>query len=64
MSVETIKQLMREVQDLRIKNAKLMDLAKKAQARQDYWRTRYYDVIHHKEDKTEDMPDFFKDLFK
>jgi len=72
MSVETIRKLMGDIRDLRIANAelevkcaKLMDLAKRAQNNQDYWKKLYYDLIHNKTSRSNgDMPDMFKDIFK
>lgn len=72
MSVQTIRELMRELQGLRIanaalevRNAKLLVLAKKAQERQDHWKGLYYELVHNKKPEYKgDIPDIFKDFLK
>lgn len=72
MSVDVIRQLMKDKEALRIanatlevKNVKLMDLAKRAQKNQDHWKGRYYELLHNKVPEYKgDIPDIFKDIFK
>ena len=56
----TSEELTAEIVRLTALVERLKRIAETYKQRRDYWRERYYAIIHNKPD----MPDIFKDIFK
>lgn len=66
---DELKALNKENKELRLKVEKLVKVAYAYKDRRDYWRGRYYELVHNKckaevPETDHDMPDFMKGLFK